>query len=634
MLIMGLHFGHDASIAFLEDGAIRFFYEKERYTRVKHSAGILFEDIQNASRLAGIALDDVDFVSISTTQGYPYLFDNPGAFGIRVDFDNISGLGSARYTARDKASLQGLGRADGLVSLPHDLHQLFAKDLENGYDPQKIGIFRGVDDFLHEVWKPGATLDGLLNERDYGGFLDERKDHHVPVFFRYGEREIPGAIFSHHYCHASYAYYASNYSDAAVLTLDLGGARQPEGGGLFYGADGRFAPLTPHYLFSAVVYTRVGIALHLGEDASAPGKLMGLAAYGRPLFYSRDQLGNAFSCDDPLGLFYNRAIADAKRMGYDMSLHSRLEHHRVPIDVDIAASVQRLFEETMLQGVDVLYRILEKTNLRTPNICLSGGGALNCPTNTRIWRESKFRNVFVPPACNDGGLALGSAMALHYNVLDRPPGAVRYRSVDLAYAGNLYGDADIERAIAALGDAVIAERRTDIAAAAADLLVEDKVIGWFEGRSEVGPRSLGHRSILANPIEGANWLRVNGIKNREGWRPFAPMVLEEEFGAWFRNAPPDSPFMLFNAEVASPRIPAVTHADGTARIQTVTPETGRIHQALQAFFGRTGVPVLLNTSFNDRGEPIVETPEQALAFFAKGHLDALVLEDWLVLRRS
>lgn len=629
MLIMGLHFGHDASITFLEDGAIRFFYEKERYTRVKHAAALLFSDIADACRLAGVNIADVDFVAVSTTQGYPYLFDNPSAFGIRVDLENRTGLGGSRYVATDKTALQGLNMMGKLKSLPHDLYGLFGPALEGKAEAAPLGFFAGADDFLHQVWQPGGTFEDLL-ARDHGHFMDGRKDHHVPVYLRYGDREIPGAVFSHHYCHASYAFYASNFADAAIVTLDLGGCREPEGGGFYFGADGRFAPIVPHYLYSAHVYTRIGIALHLGEDASAPGKLMGLAAYGRALFYDRALAGNAFDIEDPLGAFYNQAIIDAKRLGYDLNLHGRLTHDEVPVDVDMAASVQRLFEETMLNGVEVLYRLLEKAGRRSDNICLSGGGALNCPTNTRIWRESKFRNVFVPPACNDGGLSLGSAFALYHNVLDHPAGKVQHRFSDLAYAGNTYDEARIEQALAQYAGQVVAERCDDIAGAAADLLAQDKLLGWFEGRSEVGPRALGHRSILANPIPAENWPRVNVVKHRERWRPFAPMVLAQEQANWFRNAPANSPFMLFNAEVTSNRIPAITHADGTARIQTVWPETGRVHGVLQAFHARTGVPVLMNTSFNDRGEPIVETPEQALAFFVKGGLDALVLENWLV----
>jgi carbamoyltransferase len=271
---------------------------------------------------------------------------------------------------------------------------------------------------------------------------------------------------------------------------------------------------------------------------------------------------------------------------------------------------------------------------RTENLCLSGGCALNCPSNSRIFREGRFRRLFVEPGCEDSGLAVGAASWLCHNILDQPRPARTTDAAATAYLGiEITGD-DIGAALDAAGETIEVTICEDAAAAAAADLQEDRVIGWFEGRSEIGPRALGHRSILADPRPAANWARVNALKGREAWRPFAPAVLASEAKNWFMGLPESSPYMLFTGSVRSNALPAITHIDGTARVQTVEPSCGEFFRVIECFFAGTGVPVVLNTSFNGPGEPIVETPQDALRFLLHSTLDALYIGGRRVTRRA
>ena len=203
-----------------------------------------------------------------------------------------------------------------------------------------------------------------------------------------------------------------------------------------------------------------------------------------------------------------------------------------PINADIAASTQLLFEETYLAAVRALARMLTAGGDGTTNLCLSGGTALNCPSNSRIWREGPFENVFIEPTCDDGGLAIGAALHVHHNLLDNPlPQTTAHAT---PYLGGRYSEEDVEDALAR-ADGISWSSPEDAATAAAEDLLADKVIAWFEGGSEAGPRALGHRSILADVRPRENWRRVNKVKGREPWRPFAPIVLAEKAGDWFEG---------------------------------------------------------------------------------------------------
>ena len=355
---------------------------------------------------------------------------------------------------------------------------------------------------------------------------------------------------------------------------------------------------------------------------------MGLAGYGQPRFFDPRFVGNEYDWKNTALTqrdWLTHCLEMARGMGYDLQpfgVPSRIEE---PINADLAASTQKLFEETYLGAVKTLHAVISKTGRNSDNLCLTGGCALNCPSNSRVFQEGPFEKLFVEPGCDDSGLAIGAAAWLCHNVLDQPLPPREAHQHATPYLGLPVGHDVIHAALDAAGDTIRFAACADAAASAADDLAQDRIIGWFEGRSEIGPRALGHRSILADPRQAANSMRVNALKGREPWRPFAPAVLASQAEAWFAGMPLPSPYMLFTATVRSPELPAITHADGSARIQTVDPSCGEFFRVIEEFFARTGVPVILNTSFNGPGEPIVETPQDALRFLVTSRLDALYM---------
>ena len=293
---------------------------------------------------------------------------------------------------------------------------------------------------------------------------------------------------------------------------------------------------------------------------------------------------------------------------------------------DVAAALQAMLEEAYLHLAETLW---EKT--RIPNLCLAGGVALNAVANGRILPETQFEELYIQPAAGDSGTAVGAAYHVWNQELGQPRGFV----MEHAYTGPEFGDDEI---CAALEEAGLSAERLDddaLYAAVAEHIAEGDVVGWFQGRMEFGPRALGHRSIVADPRSETMKDVLNArIKHREPFRPFAPSILAERTGEWFEQDYP-SPFMVLVYKTASDkrdRIPAVNHVDDTGRVQSVESHVSpRYYRLISEFEKRTGVPVLLNTSFNEN-EPIVMSPEHALETFAKTRMDALVLGNLLISR--
>jgi carbamoyltransferase len=324
-----------------------------------------------------------------------------------------------------------------------------------------------------------------------------------------------------------------------------------------------------------------------------------------------------------------RVGADGQYTIGPLRLEERFGPPRRPGDLfeqrhyDIAHSLQAVLDETVLELARWLHRAAN-----TDDLCLAGGVALNCVMNARLRERGPFRRIWVQPAAGDAGTALGAALWVDHQ--ERRCDERTY-VMDHAFLGPSYEDSEIEQFLQ--WSKLPYRRLQNIAEESADLLVKDRVIGWFQGRMEFGPRALGARSIVASPLHASMQTRLNQIKDREDFRPVAPVVLEEEADRWFRNAGV-SPFMLFVFDVLpekANRLPAVRHVDGTARIQTINRKQNAVYYDLvKAFQKRTGVPVLVNTSFNTRGEPIVCTPRDAVESFWSSPLDALVIGSFLL----
>jgi carbamoyltransferase len=560
---------HDSAACLVQDGQVIAAAEEERFTRIKHGKRpVPFSTWELPFHAIDYCLREAD---------------------IRMtDVDHVA------YSF-DPALLLGRHAGAETIALPIEPSaQPVAKEWESPWDPLFLASI---------VNAPRQLASGA--------------PHHLAERFRgaRADESYQWQFVEHHIAHAASAFHASPLAEAAVMTLDGRG----ECATTWYGV-GRGTELEqigqvnyPHSL--GLLYERV--TEHLGFlHSSDEYKVMALASFGVPryvdAFREIAQLGER-GCYEIGPLCLEERFGPSRRRGEPIE-----QRH-----YDIAHSLQIVLEERVLALAEWLHDATGQSNL-----CMAGGVALNCVMNARLRDRGPFREIWVQPAAGDAGTALGAA--LWVDARERGAAERTWR-MDHAYLGPAYDDTEIERFLA--WSKLPARRLTDTAGETAELLAQDKIIGWFQGRMEFGPRALGARSILASPIDPGMQAKLNEIKDREDFRPVAPVVLEEESGAWFAGAG-RSPFMLFVYDVIpaqADRIPAVRHVDGTARIQTINREQHpRYHALLEAFRERTGVPVLVNTSFNTRGEPIVCTPRDAVECFWTSPLDALVIGPFLL----
>lgn len=438
----------------------------------------------------------------------------------------------------------------------------------------------------------------------------------------------------HHLSHAASSFFYSGFSEAAVLTVDGVG----EWATTTYGV-GRGSALD---LFEEVCFPdSIGILYstvtsYLGFEVNeAEYKVMGLAPYGKPKYVDKiwrlleNRSQGQFALDLTFFDFFR-----GERMYSDALVElfgepARLPESTIaPFHQDVAKSLQVVLEEFLLTKAKYL-----SDRVGSENLCMAGGVALNCVANGRILRDGPFRHMFVQPAASDAGAALGAAAIAHIRLTGERP---TNRELTHVYLGPSYTSEDIHALVRGTGISVEDCRSSvdELIAKTASHLAHGRVVGWFQGRTEFGPRALGSRSILADPRDPTMRDKINAqVKKRESFRPFAPSVLADRASEHFDLDQP-SPFMLQICQVRSQiSLPAITHVDGSARVQTVSEEDNPLFaRLLKEFEQRTGCPILLNTSFNLRGEPIVMTPVDAFSTFVRSDIDVLVLGDFLIKR--
>jgi len=378
-------------------------------------------------------------------------------------------------------------------------------------------------------------------------------------------KEFKCYIIPHHLAHCASVFYTSSFHEAHCFSMDCSMGKVEANSLVAYGQGKKLKAMYCPGEMVGVLYGEVTEKLGLGPALHKAGTTMGLSSYGTPFDFD-----------------YQSYTDDIK--------------HKM----DVAASVQNLFENKVLN-------VLNDIDQESDNLCLSGGSFLNCNANSEIVRKSKFKHFHHFPACGDDGTAVGSALYVSHHIF----GEARYDYdvPDICYTGRDY------------------QVQTPDYEYIAKQLADGKIIGFFQGRSEFGPRALGNRSILADPRNFHNRELINHVvKNREWFRPFAPVTLEECYQDWF-DFPIPSPYMLYTAQVKQPeKIPAVTHVDGSARFQTVTEQSNKhYYNIIKAFGELTGVPVLLNTSLNGNGQPILETEEDAREFYKSSKLDMMIV---------
>jgi carbamoyltransferase len=425
----------------------------------------------------------------------------------------------------------------------------------------------------------------------------------------------PGCVrfVPHHVAHAASAYLAAPHRSSAVLVVDGRGERASHLAG--HATEGRLSVLASQELPHSLGLMYEQVTQHLGFHRSSDEyKVMALAAYGSPRFLPQLESLVRVTGD---GGFVTAAIPWARlapavaRGGEPQAIHA-----------DLASSVQTLLERVLLELVRWLHR---QTGERA--LTMAGGVALNCVANSRLAEEGPFEHVWIQPAAGDAGTALGAALWVARAAGDP------IRPMPTAALGRGWSAEALARGLATAG--IPYEDPASIADAVAEVLAADGLVAWFQGRSEFGPRALGHRSLLAHPGHARNLERLNDVKGREQFRPVAPMVRQERAAEIFKGPLP-SPYMLFTHRVAPAwidRIPAAVHVDGTARIQTVDPATEPlVADMLAGFERRTGLPVVINTSLNTAGRPMVDDPRDALECFGSAPIDALAIGPYLVRR--
>jgi carbamoyltransferase len=574
MYILGINAYHgDAAAAIIQDGRLIAAVEEERFNRIKHCAGFPEQSIRYCLETAGISLEDVDHIGIS----------------------------------RDPSA---------------HLHKkiLFAAS--------RLGVFRQAKDRLANAAKVRDLRDELAR------------------IFGVSKRSLPAQFHNveHHLAHLASAFFVSPFERAALLSIDgfgdfistmwaigegnsievLGQVEYPHSTGIVYTATTQFLGF-PHY----------------GDE----GKVMGLAPYGRPRFIEEfrhiirtEERGQFRLCLD-----YFRHHAEGVEMSWDrgspiigrifsdefVRTFGPAREPNTPLtdrERDIAASLQLRLEEVALH---VLHHLHEQTKLT--DLGLAGGVAYNSVMNGKILLNTPFRRVFIQPAAGDSGTALGVCYHLHNQVLKQQRGEV----MTGAYTGPEFSNEQIRAVLDQSGLPVEAYTDEELTKSAAQDIAAGLVVGWFQGRMEFGPRALGNRSIVVDPRRAEMKDVLNErIKKREPFRPFAPSILEEYVGDYFEQTHP-APTMLLVYQVRPERreqIPAVTHVDGSGRLQSVSRKLNRrYYQLISDFAELTGVPVVLNTSFNEN-EPVVCTPQEALDCFMKTRMDALYLGNYAVRR--
>ena len=523
------------------------------------------------------------------------------------------------------------------------------------YCLDEAGLEASQLDYVGFYEKPYRKLERLLDTyvafapRGYRSFLlaaplwmKQRLHLARDISRRLGSNQRRLTFVEHHESHAASAFFASPFDQAAILTLDGVGewATATFGTGRGNRIELTHEQRFPHslgLLYSAFTYY-TGFRVNSGEY-----KLMGLAPYGTPRYVDAIvehlidlRADGSFRLDLSYFDYCHGLTMTSKRFHALFGGPPRPPESPITQrEMDLAASIQAVTEDIVLRCARHLH---EASGMQ--NLCLAGGVALNCVANGRLLRESPFERIWAQPAAGDAGGALGTALFVWHQLLEKP----RTADPDDAMQGALLGPSFDDAAIHAVLERRGARYKTfdddaSLCDFVADQLADQAIVGWFQGRMEYGPRALGNRSILADPRSSEHRAKLNlNIKFRESFRPFAPSVLADFAKDWF-DVPEglDSPYMLFvfqaSYEGEQAPLPAVTHVDGSARIQTVDARRhGRYHTLLSSFQRRTGCPVLVNTSFNVRGEPIVCTPDDAYACFLGTNLDVLVMGRHVVVR--
>jgi carbamoyltransferase len=659
--ILGIHLGHDASVSVVKNGILLTTVLQERLTRIRHDYGLEPGTIDLALLEASLSWSDIDEVAVTATQLMPAVIR--GEFEELVIQDlawSLSNRRDSSYQGRDwvspkdekKTLLISGSRFDATNDTINTVNLL----TNRGVPPRLLTNMQWhlLNDSLsgpRSLRRPVAIREVLERVKRYlasmpHDFSPSKQFQDIEVLFR-GERK-PGKFWAHHAAHA-----ASNvmfdHTPRPIISHD--GGLGIQSGAVWDWTGKSLNMVTPHFLELGALYDYFGVHLGLGTLGPA-GKLMGLAAYGPndgagrlPIpkgniadwaMYLAQKTKNLSDGHSLHKTIWDLSVSKLKSLDLKLEAIGDPELVTEPAPSSLARMMQDYVERTFGEFASEVAMAFGRTS-----IGISGGFALNCPTNSSLYNLLEgSTNIVIEPHCEDGGCSVGSATLSHLESTGTLPMSASNPSASSSYAFAGPSDKVFRTSLApekleALG--LDSTECDDIGSEIAKLILDDKVVAIFSGPSEVGPRALGHRSILANPARKENWLRVNQIKRRENWRPFAPAVLEVELGRYFDGGPNSSPFMLFNYRVRPEflaQLGAITHVDGTSRVQTVDSHSQPLHTILLALKKLGLPPVVLNTSLNGPGEPIVQKAEEALRLLIDSEIDVLAIESTLIWRKK
>lgn len=662
MFILGLNIGHDASATVLCDGKVISHVLRERHSKIRHHLGIDRLTIEAAIKEAGIAAGDIKSCAVTATQQMPGLIDDPGYL---------------RFSEHPKPN-KFVNKKYRIIDNPwwktaHE--QIIVERWSNSQDPQKNGERylrqwekdRGLPFDIHNDWEMLGILSPLFGPNDWlkpyriadtemamGKYYDQVNSFfsyqafHFPIDLWLDNIHIPSWFINHHMAHASSSFYSSPFNESLIFTQD--GGTHSDSGFVFLGRNSKITGIGPHYIECGQFYDHVAARLGLGTLGGA-GKLMGLAPYGKGLLDGRIPTGTRVDWENwqpdiskaqsvnIYNALFDHLVEEAKSSGLDVSKLGQAGYVLEGAAPEIAHAVQVCLEETLNTSLSAILAMLKQKNIGSvaKNLCLSGGVALNCPANSKLYCSGLFENIHIEPHCEDGGLSVGAAHYTYWQLENAKTHAKPNTPLTSNYAmmgiPNTQGKEAVFRRYE---EKVNFHMLDDWTLEAARAIANDKIIAVQFGKYETGPRALGHRSILANPAYAENWERVNIAKGREKWRPFAPAILAEALPEWFEDGPLLSPFMLFTHRIRNEKagaLPAITHVDGTSRVQTVTSSDAPLYQILTHLSAMGMPPIVMNTSFNGPGKPIVEDIEDAIVMLLSTGIDVVFIDGMRVTKK-
>ena len=608
MNILGIHSGHDASLALVTDGKLVSSISVERYSRNKKDQNLSSYAVNRFLKDNGITLDDIDYIAM----GY---WNKSTSDWIDI---------YSPYEENYPFSQMGTYNKESIILNHLDSYDNKVRETEYGYTlPYYIDRIQPpyTNTVLTSTYS--IPLNCVINGYD---------------------RVIPGFFVDHHTAHAAAAYYTSPFEESAIMTAD-GSMNDPENcSGYFLGKGNLLSQFREPGLMIGTFYDAATEYLGLGPGTTKAGVLMGLAAYGKVSGHVKENadewLKPIWQRNSPVqdhqyiswlfsqvtgkfphvGTLRPEIVAGDKDAHFYQRKYQTVYHkgdYNTQEVMDHAAGIQYLCERAMIIYSQQLYHET-KNIMQEANLCLAGGVALNCNANFKVRNETGFDNIHFFPACGDDGISAGSALYVIHNHMGYPK--IEYKSSEIAYLGIDYNYQPKQSKFEPqqLNLQILAER-----------LKEGDIICWYQGRSELGPRALGNRSFVTNPQIAGMKDKINSkVKFREWFRPFAPVVLNEKRNEWF-DMDFESPYMLYTVPCKRPQeIPSAVHIDNTARTQTLTREHNpRFYDLISEFDKITGCPVVMNTSLNIKGEPIVETPDDAMKLFEDSPVEVLVIND-------